>query len=406
MTRRRRAGRPFGAATGVTAIWLALAATASAQPPAAGAVLSEAAPFQCWWRSSSGAIRLGEVVEVALTCAALERDDLMAVPDESRLTVAAIQMAPFEIVGGSHPPDLRTAGRRVFEYRYALRIIDADVIGRDVKLPPLSIPYRVESRVGAGAALAGRDLVHLMPQLVFRVVSQVPADATDIRDAGDASLGRIDALRFRGSALRVATLVLGVLALIAGASVVPALLGRWRGARSVTAAGLPEAAVLRAAARRLGEIVDRHPLGDLDPDALGQAHQAARIVAASAAGLEIRQAPLGAGAAVPEGRLEATGGWRRRRTAITASATAASVGRVVDALPAGAATARARLGQLRDALATLTRAEYGTGAAAESGAVLDALRSARDAAQTLARERRWAFRPPAKPASPLATGDR
>ena len=119
----------------------------------------------------------------------LERDDVRAVPDESRLTVAAIQLAPFEIVGGSDPPDMRSGDRRFFERRYQIRIIDADVIGRDVKLPPLAIPYRVESRVGAGSTLAGRDLVHLMPQLVFRVVSQVPADATDIRDASDAGLG-------------------------------------------------------------------------------------------------------------------------------------------------------------------------------------------------------------------------
>ena len=76
-------------------------------------------------------------------------------PDESRLTVAAMQLAPFEIVGGDHPPDLRAGDRRFFQYRYRLRLIDADVIGRDVKLPPLAIPYRVQSRVGAGCD-AGR----------------------------------------------------------------------------------------------------------------------------------------------------------------------------------------------------------------------------------------------------------
>jgi len=377
-------------------------AAVAAQAPAAGAILTEAAPFQCWWRSDGGAIRIGEVVEVTLTCAALERDDLRAVPDESRLTVAAIQMAPFEIVGGSHPPDLPASDRRIFEYRYQLRIIDADVIGRDVKLPPLSIPYRVESRVGAGATLAGRDLVHLMPQLVFRVVSQVPADATDIRDAGDASLARIDALRFRASALRVATLVLVVLAVIAGASALPALLRRWRGGRGRADAGLSDAAVLRAAAGRLGDIVDRHPLGDLDADALAQAHQATRIIAASAAGLDVRQAPLAAGASTPEGRLEAVAPWRRRRAAVTASATADAVNGAIHALPAGAATARARLEQLRDALVTLTRAEYGAGATADSGAVLDAVRTARDAAQALARERRWSFRPRVAPVSAVS----
>jgi hypothetical protein len=378
----------------------------AAQPTPAAARLDEATPFQCWWRSDAGALRIGQVVAVTLTCAALERDDLKAVPDESRLTVAAIQMAPFEIVGGSHPPDLRTADRRVFEYRYQLRIIDADVIGRDVKLPPLSIPYRVESRVGAGATLAGRHLVHLMPQLVFRVVSQVPADATDIRDAGDASLARIDALRFRASALRVATLVLGVLALVAAATALPGLVGRLRGGRAAAATGLSEAAVLRGAAVQLGGILDRHPTGDLDADALAQAHQAARVVAASAAGLGVRQRPLPAGAAVPEGRFEAVGGWRRRRAAVTASATADAVTAAVDALPSGAAKARARLEQLRDALVTLTRAEYGAATAIDGGEVAAAVGTARDAAVALARERRWSFRRPAAPAPPPSARDR
>ncbi len=223
------------------------APAASAQPPGRPASAVDASvPFQCWWRSGTGALRLGEIVEVALTCAAYEGDDLRAVPDESRLTVAAIQMAPFEIVDGDHPPDLRAGGRRIFEYRYRLRLIDADVIGRDVKLPPLAIPYRVESRVAAGATMAGRDLVHLMPQLVFRIVSQVPADATDIRDSGDATLGRIDALRFRASAFRIAALMLGGLALVVALSAGPALLVRLRGGRARRVTGVSEAAVLRA----------------------------------------------------------------------------------------------------------------------------------------------------------------
>ncbi|MBL8135427.1 MAG: hypothetical protein JNL48_02300, partial [Acidobacteria bacterium] len=58
-------------------------------------------PVQCWWRSSSGAIRVGEVVDVALTCAVLESATVTAVPDESRLAVASVQLTPFEIVDGA-----------------------------------------------------------------------------------------------------------------------------------------------------------------------------------------------------------------------------------------------------------------------------------------------------------------
>ena len=96
--------RPPTAWLAAAGLILAAAGAAAQTPARSGQVLDPSAPFQCWWRSATGAIRLGEIVEVSLTCAVLERDDVRAVPDQSRLTVAAIQMAPFEIVGGSDPP--------------------------------------------------------------------------------------------------------------------------------------------------------------------------------------------------------------------------------------------------------------------------------------------------------------
>jgi hypothetical protein len=381
-----------GVAVVVVAVAL-LSAQPRAQQPAAARPApgpSEAAPLQCWWRSDAGAIRLGEVVEVTLTCAALERDDLRAVPDESRLTVAAIQMAPFEIVGGSHPPDLRSGDRRLFEYRYALRIIDADVIGRDVKLPPLAIPYRVESRVGAGTTLAGRDLVHLMPQLAFRVVSQVPADATDIRDASDASLARVDALRFRSSAFAVAAALLAALAGLVALSVVVPVWQRTRGGSTRRTAVVTDRAVLRAAGARLGTVLDSRPDGAWDGDALAAAHQAVRLIAAVASGQGVRQTAVEGSAPTPEGRLIAHGWLGRSRAAVTANTTPATLTKVLDGLPASAsAHGRARLETLRDSLAMLTRAQYSGDERPDAAALADAVRAARDAADTLGRERRW-----------------
>ena len=247
---------------------------------------------------------------MSLTCAVLERDDVRAVPDESRLTVAAIQMAPFEIVGGSHPPDLRSGDRRFFERRYQLRIIDPDVIGRDVKLPPLAIPYRVESRVGAGSTLAGRDLVHLMPQLVFRVVSQVPADATDIRDAGDAGLGRIDALQLPrlgvprrradpGGARRHRRAERRCRACSAGCAATGA--APWRRCRTMPCC--------RPSRTRLGALIDAHPTGDLDAGRAGRGPSTGarrRRHGVRAGACARRRWP--AGRAVPEGRI-AVDGW-------------------------------------------------------------------------------------------------
>jgi hypothetical protein len=378
----------------------------AAQPARALGVLDASVPFQCWWRSAAGAIRLGEIVEVMLTCAADEADDRRVVPDESRLTVAAIQMAPFEIVGGDHPPDLHSGGRRFFEYRYQLRLIDADVIGRDVKLPPLSIPYRIESRAGAGATLAGRDLVHVMPPLAFRVVSQVPTDATDIRDAGDAGLGRIDALRFRASAFRVAALFLAGLALVVALTALPGILGRLRGGRARRSAGVSEAVVLHTAARRLAEVIDAHPTGDLDAAALADAHHLVRLVAAVALGLGVRQAALARHQGVTEGRVLVRGWLGRARAAVTSNVTAEATTRALDALtPQTSARDRMRLEGLRDALALLTKARYGTEAAPDQADVLAALRVARDAARDLAGERRWRLRPIGSPAAASAVRD-
>jgi hypothetical protein len=394
-----------GAAAVVAALALLVAQPLAQQAPGArpGPVPNESAPLQCWWRSDAGAIRLGEIVEVTLACAMLERDDLRAVPDESRLTVAAIQMAPFEIVGGSHPPDLRHADRRLVEYRYQLRIIDADVIGRDVKLPPLAIPYRVESRVGAGTTLTGRDLVHLMPQLVFRVVSQVPADATDIRDAGDASLAQVDALRFRASAFAGIAALLAVLAVLIGASAVVPIWRRTRGTRirRDRDGAVSDRAVLQAAGAHLDAVLAAHPGGDVDADAIASAHHALRLVAAIAAGQTVRQSAVAATAAVPDGRLLATGWLGRSRAAVTAHITPATLTQLLDTLPPHAAARdRTRLEGLRDGLALVTKAQYAAAERPDGSALADALRAGRELAAELARERRWQWRASTPPVDP------
>ena len=171
-------------------------------------------PIRCWRQSSAGAIAIGETFTVVLTCAVYEGDNAQVIPDESRLGVASIQLAPFEILGGSHPPDVRRGSRRFFQYDYQLRIISRDAIGHDVNIPPLPISYRIHSRVGAAATLEGRDLSYVMPMMPIKVLSLVPADAADIRDASEASLGAVDSLRFRSSLFRVLTLTFAALAAV------------------------------------------------------------------------------------------------------------------------------------------------------------------------------------------------
>ena len=367
--------------------------------------LSADTPVQCWWRSSSGAIRLGEVVDVALTCAVLESATVTAVPDESRLTVASVQLSPFEIVDGVHPPDVRQGERRFFQYRYRLRIINPDAIGRDVKTPPLAIPYRLQSRMGGTSTLAGRDLAHMMPQLVFRVVSQVPADADDIRDSADASFAEIEALRFRANAFNVAAMVLTALGVVAALSLLAPVAGLLRRKRRTLAHRMSDRLVLSHAAGVLGDRLDGARAAGWTPEALAEAHTAARVVAAMAAGIGARELSLGAAAVVPEGRLLVRRRFSRQAAAVTAHVTTDILSKVLAALPAGtSAAAHSRLERLRDALAALTRARYGAEGAFEAVSVDEAVTAARDIGAAMAREkltspREW-FRKPVAPATP------
>lgn len=69
-------------------------------------------PLQCWWRTSIGAVRVGDVFSLVLTCSVLNSDSLKAIPDQSQLDPRTIQLPPFDIVGGNQAPDVYTDQRR------------------------------------------------------------------------------------------------------------------------------------------------------------------------------------------------------------------------------------------------------------------------------------------------------
>src|SRR5262249_53353007 len=102
-----------------TAIAVAILAC-GVRPTAAQNV--ETDPIQCWWRTSSGAVRVGESFSLVLTCAVVENDAAKVIVDQSKLEPSVIQLAPFEVTGGSHGADLRAGERRFFQYEYRLRL--------------------------------------------------------------------------------------------------------------------------------------------------------------------------------------------------------------------------------------------------------------------------------------------
>src|SRR5258706_12190686 len=68
--------------------------TTNHAPTATTDQMVEVDPIRCWWRTSTGAIRIGETFDLSLTCAVLENDLVQVVPDESRLPPAPNYIAP------------------------------------------------------------------------------------------------------------------------------------------------------------------------------------------------------------------------------------------------------------------------------------------------------------------------
>src|SRR6516162_5329839 len=161
----------------------ALGAPLGAQPaPAAPVQTIDLDPIRCWWRTSTGAVRVGESFSLVLTCAVVENATMTVVPDQSPLEPSAIQLPPFEVIGGERQPDLHSDQRRFFQYQYQLRLTSSDLFGKDARIPSVQVTYHVESRVERGESVRGRDRSYVLPSTSVRVLSLVPGDAADIRD--------------------------------------------------------------------------------------------------------------------------------------------------------------------------------------------------------------------------------
>ena len=348
-------------------------------------------PIRCWRQSSAGAVTVGETFTVTLTCAVFESEDAQVVPDESRLNVASIQMAPFEILGGAHPPDVRRGSRRFFQYDYQLRIIGRDAIGQDVNVPPLTISYRVHSRVGAAATLEGRDLSYVLPAMPIRVLSLVPADATDIRDASEASLATVDAWRSRSRLFELLALALGALAAV---MIVLALVPLARQPPSKSAARpdlIPDQALLTRAADALTDIQTRATRDGWTDAIVAEALAVVRLVAATAIGRSVSQRPLPKDGVVPEGRLLVRHGWVRPAIATVSSAvTPDDVGRAAVRNAASVTLIRGQhLEGLQSGLAALSAALYRQSSPRDAAVLNEAMRHAVSVAREVAAERSW-----------------
>ena len=352
-------------------------------------VMTAVEPIRCWWQSSAGAVTIGEAFDVTLTCAVLDTEAVQVVPDESRLGVASIQVAPFEILGGSHPPDAHRGPRRFFQYRYSLRLIDADSIGRDVNVPVLPIQYRVHSRVSANASLEGRDLTYLLPPLPIKVLSLVPADAADIRDGGDAGLDAVESLRFRTNLFQIVAVALGAIAAVVALLAFLPLTRRTKIAARADDGRLPDRAVLHHVAEELESVKREAAIEGWTDAVTARALAALRIVASHAIERVSSQKPLAPGAPTPEGRLAAAHGWpKATRVSVSSPVTADDVGRAGSKLADSVSlTTRHHLEGLQQGIAALTAAMYRQSPVRDSHELDEAVRHGASVARTLGQER-------------------
>lgn len=348
-------------------------------------------PIRCWRQVSAGAVTIGETFTVVLTCAVYEGDNAQVVPDESRLGVASIQMAPFEILGGSHPPDVHRGSRRFFQYDYQLRIISPDAPGSDTNIPPLTISYRIHSRVGAAATLEGRDLSYLLPMMPIKVLSLVPADAVDIRDAAEASLGAVESLRFRSSLFNVLAITFGALALVMVVLALVPLARSKRAEETVEAGRLPDRAILSRVVAELGDVQSQATREGWSEALVSRAVSLVRVVAAAAIEQPISQRPVPADGSAQDGRLVVKhGNVRPTIASVSSSVTADDVARAREARTATFSTTRLQqLENLQAGLSAMTAALYRSGATIEGASHDEAVRHAIAVGKDVTAERSW-----------------
>ena len=297
-------------------IVLGLASMARAQP---GETAVEAEPLQCWAHTTSGAVRQGEVFSLMLTCAVVETDAIKVVPDQAPLDPSVIQMPPFEVIGGTHAVDLHRNDHRYFQYEYQLRVISEDLFGKDVKLPDTKLSYRVQTRANGGAAIEGREQTYFLPPLFVKVLSIVPTEANDIRDAAHETFGVVEARQFQANTLRTVGGVLFALAALMAVLALARLLSRYRTTGTSTEQLIGDSVVLGSVRRELSSIRSARQAAGWTPDLIGRLATALRIVAGYAMPSPAVQVAAASGSRQHDGSLFVRAGWTRGRTAAVSS---------------------------------------------------------------------------------------
>ena len=306
----------------------------------------EVEPITCWWRASATAVRTAEPFDLRLTCSVVETETNRVVADFSKLDPTVVQLPPFELLGGTHAGDLTAPGKRFFQYDYRLRLFSEDLFGGDVPIPPLEVSYRIESQVAGGDTAQGREQMYQLPRTSVRLISIVPDDTSDIREAPAAAFTRIEDRESRANLLQTVATVLFALAAVIAVMMLVGMVRRKSKTETREHARLGARTVLGTVSRELDD-VQRASRGGWTPELAGRAVAALRIAGTYAIGNTVGQR-LPKPAEVPvEGELVVSGPLGRGRAFVSGAVTTETASKA--GAPHG----------LADALKTLTMARYG-----------------------------------------------
>lgn len=314
-----------------------------AQPPVD---MVEVEPITCWWRTSVTAVRTAEPFDLRLTCSVVETEANKVVADFSKLDPTVVQLPPFEVLGGTHAADLVVPGQRFFQYDYRLRLMSEDLFGGDVPIPPLEVSYRIESQVSGGDRVQGREQSYHLPRTSVRLISIVPDDTSDIREAPAAAFTRIEDRESRANLLQTVATVLFALAAVIAVMMLVGMMRRKTKAETRVHARLAGRTVLGAVSQELDE-VQRASRGGWTPELAGRALAALRIAGTYAIGGTVGQRLPKPGEVPVDGELVVSGPFGRGRAFVSGAATSEST--AVAGAPHG----------LADAIRTFTTALYG-----------------------------------------------
>jgi len=321
-------------------------AQAPGPKPQAPVDMVEVEPITCWWRPSVTAVKTAEPFDLRLTCAVVETDANKVVADFSKLDPTVVQLPPFEVLGGTHAADLVAPGKRFFQYDYRLRLLSEDLFGGDVPIPPLEISYRVESQLASGDTAQGREQSYELPRTSIRLISVVPDETSDIREAPAAAFTRIEDRESRANLLQTIATVLFALAGVVVVMMLVAMVRRKTKTDAREHARMPPRTILGAAARELQD-VQSASRGGWTPELATRADTALRLAGTYGTGRQIGQRVVKSGETPLDGELAVSGPFGRGRVFASGSVTTENAS--APSAPHG----------LADALKALTVARYG-----------------------------------------------